>query len=266
MYVEVFGGGAAVLFAKPPGAIDVYNDIDNGLVNFFRVLRDRTEELREKLALTPYARNEFLHCRKTWPDEKDELEKARKWFVCTTLSFDSAGRSTGWKTARYTNSNKAAEWSERVDELTRFARRMRGVQVDCRRWQKCVDTYDREDVVFYLDPPYLHSTRSGGVETSNKEYRYEMSAFGHEQFLKHVLTIKGSVIISGYDSAIYRRKLEQEGGFERYEYDMANLSDNVSEGGERGRRLEIIWRKTNYKDLRLFDVVDKTIQEPTPAA
>jgi len=40
-YVEVFGGAANLLLAKEPSAVEVYNDIDSGLVNFFRVIRDK---------------------------------------------------------------------------------------------------------------------------------------------------------------------------------------------------------------------------------
>jgi hypothetical protein len=75
-YIEVFGGGAAVLFAKPRAQLEVYNDIDDGLVTFFRVLRDRPAELQQALALTPYAGAEFEHCRDSWAIVEDELERA----------------------------------------------------------------------------------------------------------------------------------------------------------------------------------------------
>lgn len=258
MYVEVFGGGAAVLFAKPPTSIEVYNDIDDGLVNFFTVLRDESEELIRRLRLTPYARTEFLDCRSSWPKEKDPVEKARKWFMCTALSFDSVGRSTGWKYTRYTNDNKAPMFVIRVEDLWRHAARLRMVQVDHRKWQECMDLYDADDVVFYCDPPYVPSTRKGGT------YRYEMDWSAHKKFLTYVKQCKASVIISGYDSQTYRDMLEPD--FERYEFEVALIADNKPDGGERERRIEVIWRRTNDKDLRLFDKLsDLTLQTSTPA-
>ena len=57
-YVEPFGGSAAVLLAKQPSPVEVLNDMDGDLVNFWFVLRDYPAELERRLALTPYSRAE----------------------------------------------------------------------------------------------------------------------------------------------------------------------------------------------------------------
>lgn len=64
-YVEPFGGAMAVLLAKPPSPVEVYNDVDQELVNFWRVVRDPAtfEQLRHRIALTPYARGEWRWAR-----------------------------------------------------------------------------------------------------------------------------------------------------------------------------------------------------------
>lgn len=76
-YAEPFGGGASMLFAKPPSPVEVYNDMDSGLVNFFRVLRDPEafERFHHLAALTPYSREEYCHCRSTWESAKGELHE-----------------------------------------------------------------------------------------------------------------------------------------------------------------------------------------------
>jgi hypothetical protein len=86
-YIEAFGGGASVLFTKPRARLEIYNDLDDGLVTFFRMLRDRPVELQHVLALTPYARSEFEHCRATWTHMDDELERARRWYARTRMAF-----------------------------------------------------------------------------------------------------------------------------------------------------------------------------------
>lgn len=62
VYVEPFAGSLAVLFAKPPCVHEIVNDLDGAIVNFWRVLRDKREQLEHACALTPYARAEWLSC------------------------------------------------------------------------------------------------------------------------------------------------------------------------------------------------------------
>src|SRR4051794_15717834 len=45
VYVEPFAGSAAVLFAKARATHEILNDVDGEVVNFFRVLRERPEDL-----------------------------------------------------------------------------------------------------------------------------------------------------------------------------------------------------------------------------
>ena len=59
-YCDPFGGSAAVLINRAPSPVETYNDMDGEVVNFFRVLRDQQDELVEKIALTPFSREEFF--------------------------------------------------------------------------------------------------------------------------------------------------------------------------------------------------------------
>src|SRR5690606_9021181 len=79
-YVEPFGGGASLLFAKEPSPVEVYNDLDDGLVTLFRVLRHPLlfRIFQRKVALTPYARSEFMECRDSWQD-CEGVEKAYRF-------------------------------------------------------------------------------------------------------------------------------------------------------------------------------------------
>ena len=58
-YCEPFAGSGAVLINREAAPVETYNDIDGDVVSFFRVLRDRHEELIRAIALTPFSREAY---------------------------------------------------------------------------------------------------------------------------------------------------------------------------------------------------------------
>ena len=79
-YCEPFAGSAAVLLNRPPSPVETYNDIDGEVVNFFKVLRDRREELIQAIALTPFSREEFATAVTSPREPIGEVEQARRFF------------------------------------------------------------------------------------------------------------------------------------------------------------------------------------------
>ncbi len=250
VYCEPFGGAASVLFSKPRVPLEVYNDIHSGLVNFFRMLRDRPEDLTRVLALTPYARSEYAQACETWREQTDDLERARLWYVAAWQSFGSTPGS-GWAYQRdardrespnKTGRVRARSFVSAVDALPMFAERLRGVQVDCRPWPEVLDLYEREDSLFYVDPPYHPETRKGGGE-----YEHELDAAGHEALVARLQTLVGSVLVSGYDHGTYR-ELEVQ-GFRRIEiphYKMAS----TRKGKPRDKVTEVLWLRVAESSIR----------------
>lgn len=98
-YVEPYGGGGSVLLRKEPSPFEVYNDLDSGLVSFFRLLRERPEDLIRAIELTPYSREEFM---RAYEHSEDPLESARRLFVRSWQGYGGPRHqsSTGWKLPR----------------------------------------------------------------------------------------------------------------------------------------------------------------------
>ena len=131
-YVEVFAGGASVLFTKAPSTLEVYNDKDSGAVGFFRCLRDRPNELVPLLELTPFARDEWERARSTWYLFDDELERARRWYVAVSQSYsavtsDAKNNGHGWSGERLgrMHLSRSGAAANRVDHIWRFVERLR---------------------------------------------------------------------------------------------------------------------------------------------
>jgi len=206
-YVEVFGGGGSMLFAKSPSAKEVYNDIDEGLVNMFTVIKepDTFNRLFHLLNWTPYARSEYFDCYETMNDD-DLVIKAYKWMVVSRQSF--SGYQGKWSSVvSLVRSEMAAtcnQWQSILRMLPDISSRLSDVTIICKTWKDVLNEYKDKDTLVYLDPPYIHSTRRDG------EYRFEMSNEDHEDMVDYLLSYSGMVLLSGYVHPIYER-LESNG-------------------------------------------------------
>jgi DNA adenine methylase len=204
VYCEVFGGSGALLFAKAPSRLEIFNDLDSGVVNFFRVLRntEQVQELVRLLQLTPYAREEYYDCLRQWEATDDPVEQARQWYVGVVLSMNSSIRATGWSSTKAPGSNPAPAWRNTISRLHLCAARLAEVEIDHRDFEQVLRAYDGPATCFYLDPPYLPATR-------RKSYCYhqEMSVADHERLLARIRQLEGMVILSGYDHPLYQEAL-----------------------------------------------------------
>lgn len=204
VYCEVFGGSGALLFAKAPSRLEIFNDLDSGVVTFFRVLREpaQVEELVRRLTLTPYAHEEYSACLKGWEEEPEPVERARQWYVGVMQSMNSSIRNTGWSCTKEPGSNPASAWRHTIARLHRCAARLSEVQIDHRDFARILQTYDSPTTCFYLDPPYLPETRR-----KRHCYRQEMSLADHERLLTALQQLQGMALLSGYAHPLYQDAL-----------------------------------------------------------
>jgi len=184
-YVEVFGGGAKLLFAKEPSRVEVYNDIDGRLVNLFLVVRDRCQEFRERLRLLPYSRRIYLQFSKNLKTG-DPLEDAVRFFYVLRCSFSgefASGLSYG------PTKNEARELSNQMETMDLVAARLRNVQVEDLDFRECIKRYDKPWTLFYCDPPYY------GFDV----YKHGFSERDHEDLAGILRSVKGKWLLTYND-------------------------------------------------------------------
>jgi DNA adenine methylase len=240
-YIEPCGGTAAVLLQKQPSALEVFNDLDSNVVNFFRVLRDRQDELIEKIKLTPYAREEFEYCRQR---SNDELENARRFFVgCwMSISCTSFDKTSGWRSTSYWKQLRVihvVSYKSAIENLYHVADRFKYVQIENRPAQYVIERYDNKDSLIYFDPPYVKETRS-----QKNQYNLEVDNQFHIDCAELLKQCKGAVIVSGYNCELYEQLY---GNWQRFDKEVLNNSGN--------KRIESIWLSPNIpyvKQERLF--------------
>ena len=203
-YVEPFGGAAGVLLRKEPSAIEVYNDLDGAVVNFFRVLRERPQELIRQLRRTPFAREEFDL---SFEPSADPLEEARRFFVLSWQSYGGPCRhaSTGWKVQKRpwvkSRANQMGEWHASIRNISAVARRFRSIQIERDDALKVIQRFDTPDTLFYCDPPYPADLRN--VSWMNKAYTFEFSTSDHVHLANQLKRIQGAAIVSTYPNELY---------------------------------------------------------------
>lgn len=239
-YVEPFGGGANVLLQKPRARCETYNDLDGRVVNFFRVLRERPDELIYQLELTPYARAELeLACEPLDPDQAP-LEAARRFFVQCWMTIGGSSNNHGRNNWRYvksvsprTGKSPAGYWT--FDHLRVIAERLQGVQIECRDAFYVAAHMDTPVTLTYLDPPYVHSARS----RPDHQYLHEFTESDHVRLAELAKSLEGYCLISGYPSALYA-DLYESAGWRRVETKAA-ANSNRSHRELLSRRRECLW-------------------------
>jgi len=221
VYVEPFGGAASVLLLKERVGAECYNDLDGRVVNLFRVLRDPEQalELQRRVALTPFARDEFNWA---YEDPADSVDDAHKLVVLSFMGHgsDSATRScrTGFR-SKLTDGRvlPAYEWATWSDVIPAFTRRLAGVVIENRDALEVMQRMDHVDALMFVDPPYVHSTRSAITKRSAKThgYRHEMDDSAHRALAEVLRSLCGMVVLCGYPSPLYEELYSDWERFER---------------------------------------------------
>ncbi len=250
MYAEPFAGMANVLLRKHPSKMEVYNDLNGRVTNFFRVLQDKDQfdEFVRLCWVTPVSRAEFERlCAE--PVTDDSVREAWKFFVLGRQSRGGFGAGDvskkDWAVStrpRRERPEQISKFLTAIDGLDDVARRIREhVTIECMPAVQLIKKYDRYHnpdgvgirrriVLFYLDPPYPPETRYGGKAAT---YLMEMTRDDHVELLETIRECKSNVIISSYPSKLY------DGMLSDWNRDELQVKAQTSNSGQ--KRTEVIW-------------------------
>lgn len=227
-YVEPYAGSLAVLLAKTPSRMETVNDLDARLMAFWRVLRDRGEELARACALTPHSRAEHAAAHEA---ADDELEQARRVWVLLTQGRSGTLRRTGWR--HYVNPagssiSMPAYLDSYVDRLAPAVERLHAVSLECRPALEVIDRYGaHDDALLYVDPPYLGETRT-------RNYAHEMaSEHDHMELAAALHACRATVVLSGYPSPLYRQLYS--------DWEWTEISTRTGQATGPRTRTEVLW-------------------------
>jgi DNA adenine methylase len=247
VYVEPFAGSLAVFFAKHPARLETINDLDERVVNLWRMIRQRPDELAAAVAATPWSRRETFDVLADI-DAGDEVERARRLLVWCWQQIgrrtNSPGSGGSWRWTKDAGSNPVPMWRTLPERILQATERLRHAQIECRPALEVIAAHASPDVLLYCDPPYTRDVVARSL------YRHAMTDDDHRALLATLEAHPGPVLLSGYDNPIYaaalghwwavRRPTMAEGGRARTE--TLWLNPVASERLGRERRLVPVGR------------------------
>lgn len=229
LYCEPFLGGAAVFFAKQQSAVEVLNDTNRELINFYRVVQNDFVSLEKEIRITLHSRDQFRQASVIYnnPDMFSELKRAWALWVTASQSFSSMldgswgyERLSGKTSTRLTNKKEA--FSEDL------AIRLQNVQLECTDALRVIFSRDTEQSFFYCDPPYYNSD-CGHYDG------YSVADF--EALLQMLASIKGKFLLSSYPSDLLTRYTKENGW--QTQIIEQTVSVNAKSGKRKGK-LEVL--------------------------
>jgi DNA adenine methylase len=219
-YVEPFCGSASLLFKKSQSKVEVINDLNSNIVNFFRVLQNNelADRLINRLVFTLYSREEKYLANELIKTSTDPVDKAWAWFVFQNQGFGGT-RSVSWGKSLSTSNKGMADvcssWRSKLKFLDKWHDRITKVQIDHVDALECIKYWDSKDTLFYIDPPYHEDTRF--VSSSKKDkYEHEFNAFNHENLINLMRELSGQVVLSCYWHDSYSTLVED--GWKRVDF------------------------------------------------
>lgn len=220
-FIDAYGGSGVVLLNKPRATMEVYNDLNKNVYSLFKVLQDRSlfDEFSHKCQLAyfdEWTSEEYEESLRY--DELGPVERAfRFWYVNRTRRAGGQGGFIFNLVVRRQMSKSVSDFLSAVDRLPALHQRLSAVVVRNRDALELIRECDYPRTLIYLDPPYVHSTRTGT--------RYETDADDnhHELLIETLNSIRRAyVAVSGYDSAIYAGLQ----GFTRYDFTVNTVTGN----------------------------------------
>jgi DNA adenine methylase len=211
LYCEPFCGGAAVFWGKEPSKVEIINDLNTEVINFYKVLKNDFENLWQRVDATLHSRRSHVDAEVMYkhPHLFTDLDRAWAFWVQTNQSF-SSNICAGWAYARQSNSceKKVNYAKERFKEV--YKERLKHVQIECKNALSVIKSRDADFSFFYIDPPY--------PEASQGHYAgYRLEDF--IELLNLLKTLKGKFLLSSYDYPILAQ-FALENGWHQFKKEM----------------------------------------------
>lgn len=237
LYCEPFVGGAAVFFAKEPSPVEVINDFDGKVVNFYKVCKLQFSKLQKLIQATPHSRRLRSEAKTILKDNKEKNVVKRAWafWVQTNMSFSSRIFG-GYAYERKSNGVSRTIRNKKNGFTKDICERLDLVDIECNDALKVIKSRDTEDTFFYIDPPYFNSDMGHYKGYTQMDF---------EELLQLLSTIKGKFLLSSYPSSIldtYKKK-------NQWSQRSVEKTISVTKGSRDKKKVEVL--TANYDIIKM---------------
>ncbi len=197
LYCEPFVGGAAVFFAKPSSPVEVINDLNGEVVNFYQMCKMEFNKLSKKIQATPHSRKLHTESAAILNDAENHkpLDRAWAFWVQTNMSF-SARMFGGYAYERKSNSTVKRLFNKKHAFTTEICKRLDFVDLESNDAIKVIQSRDTPESFFYVDPPYFNADMGHYDGYTEKDFVVLLTILSK---------IKGKFLLSSYSSTILTR-------------------------------------------------------------
>lgn len=248
-YIEVFAGGLWCFFTKEPSKVEIINDVNVELINFYRVIQRQPDKFKEREKYELYSSDLYYEYLQDFYAGKhiklSDVERAFRFFCLIKEAFGSKfGGGFGFGSVR-NNANAFFNEFKIIDDITK---RLKSVVIDNRDFDEVIVSYDNPRVLFYCDPPYMKS--------DNADYYYKsveggFTLYDHQRLFNRLKTIKGKFILTIDNTNWIRERYTKENGFYTLENEVFYCSADKN-----NRRHETELIITNYDVSKIDKHVD----------
>lgn len=202
-YCEVFGGGGWVLFKKEPSRIEIYNDLNQDLVNLFRIIRDNYTKFAHRANWSMHSRAMFQEATERLQNDRSLSETERAVFFALRQIQSFSGTRKAWAYRVSPNHSFSGRWFPFLKRIELINARLKKVQIECLDFEEVIKKYDSKDTLFYLDPPYV------GTERYYNSKDAEFMKDDHSRLAHTLKRIKGRFVLSYYEHKFVRANYKQ---------------------------------------------------------
>lgn len=237
-YIEPFIGAGSVFLNKnkaQEGRIEVINDINLGVCQIFRALRDEPEHFINRLKNITYSQRVFTReLKRQGGHYEDYLDHAVNEFIVRRMSRGGLKKQFGWsERERGGQPGDVNAWKTIIKILPDIAKRVENVRIFNKPANKIISSFDTDKTLCVCDPPYLPSTR-----VAKNAYEDEMTVKDHEKLAEELKKFRGKVILCGYPSATY------DNLYEGWKCHKKKIANHASQQKSKEIKVECCW--TNF--------------------